>query len=135
MERTDYFKKLTNIRNEVIEDIKKQLGIRNLNSLDIIKWTDDCDIYNGGEDDDIYLNIISKISICVTDRDGFDTIPAYITSIKFVNNELTFKCEDVYTNEEYTMYLDDISTIELVWLLEMMFELFEYTDNNEIRLQ
>ena len=134
MERKDYFKQLNDIRNEIIEDIKRELGNRNLTHLAIGKWTDNCDNYNGCEEFDIYDDIVGRIVTNAIDSDGFYTIPCDIIDVIIENDNLVFEVSDVYSGAEYKMFIEDISTIELLCILNTMYELFEKHDKNEIKL-
>lgn len=134
MERKDYYEQLSNIRNEIIEDIKRELGNRDLTHLAIGKWTDNCDYYNGSEEFDEYDNIVGRIVTNAVDSDGFYTIPCDIIDVIIKDDKLQFEVSDVYSGAEYKMFIEDISTIELLCVLNTMYTLFETHDKNEIKL-
>lgn len=135
MERKDFWKKQIDLRYEVIEEIKKQLGIRNITSINIDKWTHHHDYYNEYEDTDKYNHIVDSLEINATDKDGWATIPCLITNVIVQSdNTLGFEGDNVYSDEKEGFTEDDFTTPDLICLYEILITLFEKHDKNEIKL-
>ena len=88
-----------------------------------------------------YLTIIRDMyyTLCLHSGALKDTISCMVNYKSIIdviidNDGLTFEVSDVYRGAEYKMFIKDISTIELLCILNTMYELFEKHDKNEIKL-